>query len=57
MQNVTIEVKDQKAIIVVDLNKNCGLSKSGKSTVIASTYGNVTIPGTNNVKLGLNVYK
>ena len=31
-------------------------SASGKSTVLATTRGNVTIPGTD-VKLGLNAYR
>lgn len=55
-KNVSIEVKDNKLTITVDLTKKHGTSKSGKSTVIATTSGNVPISGTD-YKLGLNVYK
>ncbi len=55
-QNVSIEVtKDNKAIITIDLSHRGGLSGSGKSIIVASTGGNVTIPGTQ-VILGLNAY-
>jgi hypothetical protein len=57
MKNIELEKKDGKLVITVDLSKDCGRSKSGKSTVIASTEGNITIPGTNNLKLGVNCYK
>lgn len=55
-KGVEIEVRDSKAIITLDLTKNFGSSKTGKSTTVASTMGNVTIPGTS-IKLGLNAYK
>ncbi len=53
--NIRIEVKDNKAIITIDLAHRGGLSSSGKSVIVASTGGNVPIPGTN-VILGLNAY-
>lgn len=56
MENVTWEVKDGKLIIEVDLTKDFGLSKSGKTITIASTKGNKKIEGTDAV-IGLNVYK
>jgi hypothetical protein len=43
-------------VIKVDLTKNFGPSSSGKTTIIASTEGNVAIPGREDVKVGLNVY-
>jgi len=55
-KNVDIRVENGKAIIVVDLTKNFGRSKSGKSTIIATTEGNMAIPGTD-AKMGLNIYK
>ena len=42
--------------IKVDLSKTFGKSGSGKSTIIASTEGNVSVPGKEEVKIGLNVY-
>ncbi len=56
MQNVEWEVKDGKLIIEIDLTKEFGLSKSGKTVTIASTRGNKNIEGTDAV-IGLNVYK
>jgi hypothetical protein len=53
--NITVEVKDGKAVITIDLEHRGGLSSSGKSIIVATTSGNVTIPGTN-VVLGLNAY-
>ena len=54
--NIRFELKDGKLILEID-TKNAGeVSKSGKSTVIASTRGNVGIPGTD-LKLGLNIYR
>ncbi len=56
MENVKWEVKDNKRIIEIDLTKESGLSKSGKTITIASTRGNQKIEGTDAV-IGLNVYK
>ena len=56
MENVKWEVKDNRLIIEVDLAKEFGLSKSGKTITIASTKGNQKIEGTDAV-IGLNVYR
>ncbi|MCK4467531.1 MAG: hypothetical protein KAU60_06345 [Desulfobacterales bacterium] len=56
MENVKWEVKDDKLIIEIDLTKEFGLSKSGKTITVASTRGNQKIEGTDAV-IGLNVYK
>jgi hypothetical protein len=40
----------------VDLSKEFGPSASGKTIIIASTEGNVTIPHRQE-KIGLNVYR
>jgi len=56
MQNVEWEVKGDKLIIEIDLTKDFGPSKSGKTITIASTRGNQKIEGTNAI-IGLNVYK
>ena len=56
-QNVELEVKDGKLLITVDLSKTFGTSGSGKSVIIASTGGNVAVPGHESAKIGLNVYR
>lgn len=43
--------------ITVDISKEYGKSSSGKSIIIASTEGNVSIPEKEDVKIGLNVYR
>jgi hypothetical protein len=55
MQNVETKIEGTKLTIVVDLSKNLGPSKSGKTIIVASSKGNVEVaPG---VKMGINVYK
>lgn len=56
MQNVKIETVGTKLVITMDLTAGGEKSKSGKSTVVATTKGNVTVPGTD-LKLGLNLYR
>ena len=57
MKNINMEVKGKKLIITVDLEKEFGISSSGKSTIIASSEGNQAVPETDGIKIGLNVYK
>lgn len=57
MDNVQIEVQDNKAVITIDLSKDFGPSKSGKTIVVATTRGNVPIPGAENIRIGINCYK
>ena len=56
MKNIEINVAGDVLTIKVDLSKTFGKSSSGKSTIIASTEGNVSVPGKEEVKIGLNVY-
>lgn len=56
-ENIRMEVQDNTLVITVDLSKAYGLSGSGKSVIVASTGGNVAVPGRDEVKLGLNVYR
>ncbi len=53
--NVKVEVNKNIATITVDLTKDYGMSKSGKSTQIASTLGNKEIA--NGIFIGLNIYR
>ncbi len=57
MRNVEVIIKNNIMTLKVDLNKVQGLSKSGKTEVIASTLGNVPIPNHPDYRLGLNCYK
>ena len=57
MRNVKTSVKDNKLTIEVDLSKGFGPSKSGKTTVIASTDGTVKLEGKEGVIIGVNVNK
>ena len=56
MKNVEMTVEENTLIIKVDLSKDFGPSKSGKTIIVASTEGNVSVPGRDE-KMGLNVYK
>jgi hypothetical protein len=57
MKNVEMNVEDDILTIKVDLSKEFGPSSSGKTIIVGSTEGNVAIPGKEEVKIGLNVYK
>jgi len=56
VKNVEIKQDKKKLTIEVDLTKDFGPSKSGKTTIIASTEGNHKVDGTD-IVVGLNVYK
>ena len=56
MKNIEMSVNGDVLTIKVDLSKTFGKSGSGKSTIIASTEGNVSLSGKEEVKIGLNVY-
>jgi hypothetical protein len=57
MQNIVFQVQGDHLLIDVDLRQELGMSASGKSIIIATTGGNVTVPGYEEVKVGLNVYR
>jgi hypothetical protein len=57
MKNVEMLIESNILTIKVDLSKEFGPSTSGKSIVIASSEGNKSVPGKEDVKIGLNVYK
>lgn len=56
MKNVEMNVEGTILTIRVDLSKEFGPSSTGKTIIIASTEGNVTIPNRQE-KIGLNVYR
>jgi len=57
MKNVEMNRAGHILTITVDLTKEFGPSASGKTTIIATTEGNVSIPGDEDKKIGLNIYK
>ncbi|MGH7366465.1 MAG: hypothetical protein ACREKQ_13070 [Candidatus Rokuibacteriota bacterium] len=56
MKNVEMTVDGNILTIKVDLSKEFGPSASGKTTIIASTEGNIAVPDREE-KVGLNVYR
>ena len=57
MENVKMTKTGNKLTIEVDLSKKGTPSSTGKSQVIASTKGNQKIDGTEDIYIGLNIYK
>ena len=57
MKNVETTLDGNKLIITVDISQDFGPSKSGKTTIIASTEGNVPVEGHSEIRFCLKVYK
>jgi hypothetical protein len=57
MENVQMHVEGTTLLIAIDLSHTLGLSSTGKSEIVATTGGNVGVPGREEVKVGLNVYR
>lgn len=55
MTNIKTTIKGQILTIEIDMAKRFGKSVSGKTTIVASTQGNVPV-GDSGVTLGLNAY-
>ena len=56
MKNVELKVEGNILTLTVDLTKEFGPSSSGKTIIIATTEGNVSVPERDE-KVGLNVYR
>ena len=56
MKNVELKVEGDILTITVDLTQTFGPSSSRKTIIVASTEGNATVPGREEM-IGLNVYK
>jgi hypothetical protein len=56
MKNIDLKVEGDILVIKIDLSQDFGPSSSGKTNIVATTEGNITVPGRIE-KLGLNVYK
>jgi len=57
MKNVELSLDGTILTIRVDLSQTFGPSSSGKTTIIASTEGNVSVGPDREEKIGLNVYR
>ena len=56
MKNIEMTVEGETLVIKVDLSKDFGPSKSGKTIIVASTEGNVPILDREE-KIGMNIYR
>ncbi len=56
MKNIEMTIEGETLIIKVDLTKDFGPSKSGKTIIVASTEGNVSVLDRDE-KIGLNIYR
>jgi len=52
-----MKVEGNILTIQVDLTREFGPSASGKTIIISSTEGNISIPERDEIKIGLNIYK
>jgi len=57
MKNCDMKLDGNILTITVDISKEFGKSSSGKSVIIASTEGNVSISENEEIKIGLNIYR
>jgi hypothetical protein len=56
VQNIEATVKGDILTLKIDLTKEFGKSSSGKSLIIASTEGNVSVEDREDIKMGINIY-
>ncbi len=54
-KNITATIEGDKLTLVIDLGINIGVSQSGKSSMIATTSGNETLPG--GAVISVNIYR
>ena len=57
MKNVEMKLEGDILTIKVDVTKEFGPSASGKTIIIATTEGNISVPEKDDIKIGLNVYR
>lgn len=57
MKNMKCEIQGKNLVITVDLTQKLGKSKSGKTDLVATSEGNISVAGApEGFKLGLNAY-
>lgn len=57
MKNIEMSLDGDMLTVKIDISKEFGPSSTGKTTIIATTEGNHSIPGNETIKIGINVYK
>lgn len=57
MKNIEMREAGNILTLTVDLSKEFGPSASGKTVIISSSEGNKSVPGFEDIKIGLNVYR
>jgi hypothetical protein len=58
VENIKISVQGTTLVLTVDTSTNLGRSKSGKTTLIASSQGNQKVNvGGKEIFIGVNVYE
>lgn len=56
-KNINATVAGDTLTITINLAQNFGASKTGKSIIIASSEGNRAVPGHDEIKFGINVFR
>ncbi len=56
MKNVSMQKDGDVLTIKINLAERNGPSGSGKTTVVATTSGNVKVPGAEHISIGINAY-
>ena len=56
-KNIKTSIEGNILTITVDISKSFGPSASGKNIIIASSEGNVSVDDTDDVKMGINIYR
>lgn len=56
LTNIEAQVDGDVLTLTIDLSKTHGPSKSGKTTIVATTHGNIEVEGTG-VTLGVNAFR
>lgn len=56
MKNVKMTTKGTKLLLEIDLSEDGQISASEKSLVIASTNGNIPVPGVPGLSIGVNLF-
>jgi hypothetical protein len=55
--NLTCKVEGSIVTLTFDASKDFGPSSTGKSLKVASTDGNLDVPGVPGLKIGLNAFR
>ena len=55
-ENVAMKVVGEVLTVTIDLSKKLRPSKTGKTVLVATSSGNIEVPGHPELRIGLNVY-